>query len=225
MRQLHYVPLIEHALNGTSVESALYLSLLKSYSRESTRLRAHTISSPLILAVSHTSRQFHIITFPDTFSGSGRSTPQAQIFPTQLASALWGETSLTTLLPALSIPGNVGLTLAKGEVSDVIFGQNAASYLRHINTPNMAADMLQIVKAHGREKLNYYGYSCVSRSCDELWSVLTCIVSVDSAGTILGTTFATMYPDKIERMVLDGVVDAEQWYTGGPLDYSLIVRG
>ena len=52
-----------------------------------------------------------------------------------------------------------------------------------------------------------------------------CSVSIDSAGTLLGTTFATMYPDKIERMVLDGVVDAEQWYTGGPLDYSLIVRG
>ena len=113
----------------------------------------------------------------------------------------------------------------KLEVSDAVFSQNAASYLRHINTPNMAADILQIVKAHGKEKLNYYGYLCAHRACSELWSVLTCIVYIDSAGTVLGTTFATMYPDKIERMVLDGVVDAEQWYTGESLYYTLIVRG
>ena len=93
--------------------------------------------------------------------GVGRSTPEAQIFPTQLASALWGEISEATVFPALSIPGNIGLTLAKGKVTNSIFGQNAAEYLQYINTPNTAADMLQIVKAHGQEKLNYYGVSCV----------------------------------------------------------------
>ena len=93
--------------------------------------------------------------------GVGRSTPEAQIFPTQLASALWGEISEATVFPALSIPGNIGLTLAKGKVTNSIFGQNAAGYLKYINTPNTAADMLQIVKAYGQEKLNYYGVSCV----------------------------------------------------------------
>ncbi|KZV71960.1 alpha/beta-hydrolase [Peniophora sp. CONT] len=125
--------------------------------------------------------------------GVGRSTPQAQRFPDELSSALWGETSLTPVLPALSIPGNIGLTLAKGEVTNAIFGQNAASYLRHINTPNTAADMLQIVQAYGQEKITYYG---------------------TSYGTALGATFASTYPDKIERMVLDGVVDAEAYYAG-----------
>ena len=85
------------------------------------------------------SRLFHPKTYTDacilTCSGVGRSTPQAQRFPTQLASALWGETSLATFLPALSIPGNIGLTLAKGEVTNAIFGQNAAAYLPYINTP------------------------------------------------------------------------------------------
>lgn len=96
--------------------------------------------------------------------GIGRSTPQAQRFPDALSSALWGENSLASLLPALSIPGNIGLTIAKGEVTNAIYGQNAASYLRHINTPNTAADMLQILHAYGQDKLTYYGISCVPKS-------------------------------------------------------------
>ncbi|KZV71961.1 hypothetical protein PENSPDRAFT_576805, partial [Peniophora sp. CONT] len=129
----------------------------------------------------------------DQYKGVGRSTPQVQRFPDELSSALWGEISLATLLPALSIPGNIGLTIAKSIVTNAIFGQNAASYLRNINTPNTATDMLQIVQAYGQEKITYYG---------------------TSYGTALGTTFATMYPDKIERMILDGVFDAEAYYAG-----------
>ena len=40
------------------------------------------------------------------------------------------------------------------------------------------------------------------------------LVSSDRAGTILGAVFATMYPDKIERMVLDGVADTEEYFRG-----------
>ena len=93
--------------------------------------------------------------------GVGRSTPQAQRFPSQLASALWGEISLATLLPALSIPGNIGLTIAKGEVTNAVYEQTGAAYLPHINTPNTATDMLQIMQAFGQDKLTYYGISCV----------------------------------------------------------------
>jgi hypothetical protein len=38
-----------------------------------------------------------------------------------------------------------------------------------------------------------------------------------SYGTLLGSTFATLFPDRVGRMILDGVVDAEKYYTGnGP---------
>ena len=33
-----------------------------------------------------------------------------------------------------------------------------------------------------------------------------------SYGTVLGATFAALYPEKIDRMVLDGVVDDRQYY-------------
>ncbi|KZV76859.1 hypothetical protein PENSPDRAFT_622357 [Peniophora sp. CONT] len=125
--------------------------------------------------------------------GVGRSTPQAQRIPSQLQAAIWGEGTLFGALPPLSIPGNVGLTLAKSEVSNAAYGQSGADYLPFINTPYTAEDVMQIVKAHGREKLNYYGVSY---------------------GTVLGATVASIYPDKIERMVLDGVADAEAYYAG-----------
>ncbi|PBK84153.1 hypothetical protein ARMGADRAFT_1088619 [Armillaria gallica] len=61
------------------------------------------------------------------------------------------------------------------------------------NTDNVARDMLQISEAAGQEKLQYWGFSY---------------------GTALGATFATMFPDKVERIVLDGVLDMDGYYSG-----------
>jgi pimeloyl-ACP methyl ester carboxylesterase len=36
-----------------------------------------------------------------------------------------------------------------------------------------------------------------------------------SYGTILGQTFATLWPERVDRMVLDGVVDADDYFAGG----------
>ena len=44
-----------------------------------------------------------------------------------------------------------------------VFGQLAEDrddgYLRHINTDHTARDMLRIVEAHGRTKIQYWGFS------------------------------------------------------------------
>ncbi|KAF8185203.1 hypothetical protein BJ912DRAFT_927579 [Pholiota molesta] len=82
---------------------------------------------------------------------------------------------------------------AHGRVSFLgrLTAENDDGYLRHINTDQTARDMLRIVEAHGRTKLQYWGFSY---------------------GTVLGATFAAMFPDKVERIILDGVVDAENYY-------------
>lgn len=65
-----------------------------------------------------------------------------------------------------------------------VIGSLAAShddgYLAHINTPNTATDMLSIARAHGRDKIQYWGFSYVS---------LTCLSSVETHenGTLAAT--------------------------------------
>ena len=53
--------------------------------------------------------------------------------------------------------------------------------------------MLAITEALGQPKIHYWGFSY---------------------GTYLGLTFATLFPDKIDRMVLDGNVDAVEFSSG-----------
>ncbi|KAL0059389.1 hypothetical protein AAF712_013867 [Marasmius tenuissimus] len=70
--------------------------------------------------------------------------------------------------------------------------ERGKEYLPYMNTEFVARDMLKIVEVHGKEKLMYWGFSY---------------------GCTLGYTFASMFPDKVERMVLDGVPDDEDYYT------------
>ena len=62
-----------------------------------------------------------------------------------------------------------------------------------LNTAVAATDMLSIVKALGQEKLNLIALSY---------------------GSTLGATFASLYPDKVGLVHIDGVVDASLWHAG-----------
>jgi pimeloyl-ACP methyl ester carboxylesterase len=75
---------------------------------------------------------------------------------------------------------------AKGCVS-----RNGPS-VRHYNTINTARDMDQIRSALGERKINYLGYSY---------------------GTFLGAVYASMFPERARRFVLDSAVDPKGiWY-------------
>ena len=68
-----------------------------------------------------------------------------------------------------------------------------------VTTPAVARDLLTFVEAEAE---------LASRLPSEakLWCYGI------SYGTVVGTTFASMFPDRVGRMVLDGVVNAEQYY-------------
>ncbi|MEU8266866.1 alpha/beta hydrolase [Sphaerisporangium sp. NPDC049002] len=64
--------------------------------------------------------------------------------------------------------------------------------LPHLTTENSARDMDMIRQALGQQKLSYLGYSY---------------------GTYLGAVYATLFPNRVRRLVLDSVVDPEGvWY-------------
>ncbi len=62
----------------------------------------------------------------------------------------------------------------------------------HMGTVSTARDIVHVADRLGFRKLNFYG---------------------TSYGTVLGTTLAVLFPDRIGRMVLDGVVDANAWWS------------
>ncbi|EGX55704.1 hydrolase [Streptomyces zinciresistens K42] len=62
----------------------------------------------------------------------------------------------------------------------------AADVLPFVSTRNTARDMDVVRAALGDRRLSYLGYSY---------------------GTYLGSVYATMFPDRVDRIVLDGVVD------------------
>lgn len=69
-----------------------------------------------------------------------------------------------------------------------------------MTTPAVARDLLTFVEAEAE-------LAGKQPSEAELW----CYAS--SYGTVVGATFATMFPDRVGRMVLDGLLDAEQYYS------------
>ncbi|KAH6873686.1 TAP-like protein-domain-containing protein [Coprinopsis sp. MPI-PUGE-AT-0042] len=133
---------------------------------------------------------FDIVSFDPR--GVGRSTPRASLFNTDAERALFTASSS---VPAFN-SSDAGIARVWGATQ--LFGMLAEDrddgYLAHITTPNTARDMLSIVEAHGQEKLQYWGFSY---------------------GSVLGATFAAMFPDKVKRLVIDGVMDAEDYYATG----------
>jgi pimeloyl-ACP methyl ester carboxylesterase len=82
------------------------------------------------------------------------------------------------------------LAKAKGyaQACDVAGGK----LLDHLRTTDTIADMESLRKALGEKKINFYGFSY---------------------GTYLGQVYATLHPDRVRRMVFDGVVNPERvWY-------------
>ncbi|KAL0948912.1 hypothetical protein HGRIS_009021 [Hohenbuehelia grisea] len=129
--------------------------------------------------------QFDVVSFDPR--GIARSTPRVSFFDADAERAFWGTNFDVLNATADALPR----AWSRAYLSGVLAAEHDDGILVHINTENTARDMLRIVEAYGMEKIQYWGLSY---------------------GTVLGATFATLFPDRVERLILDGVVDAENYY-------------
>ncbi|MFC4584455.1 alpha/beta hydrolase [Sphaerisporangium corydalis] len=93
------------------------------------------------------------------------------------------------------VPANdaaeAGLLARAKEYADAC-GRRWSWLLPHLTTENSARDIDVIREALGEPKISYFGYSY---------------------GTYLGSVYATLFPNRVKRLVLDSVVDPEGvWY-------------
>ena len=72
-------------------------------------------------------------------------------------------------------------------------GQDEA-LLTHVSTADGARDLDLMRQALGLQKLDYYGISY---------------------GTLLGDTYANLFPGRVGKLVLDGNIDPQTWFTSG----------
>ncbi|KAJ8516392.1 hypothetical protein ONZ45_g6288 [Pleurotus djamor] len=129
---------------------------------------------------------FDVVSFDPR--GIGLSTPRASFFDSDIERKLWGSPPFTVL--NASVDG-VHRAWARAQIIGRLVEKQDSSGFEHLTTENTARDMLRIVEAHGQKKISYWGLSY---------------------GTILGATFATLFPDRIERFILDGVLDAKDYF-------------
>lgn len=68
---------------------------------------------------------------------------------------------------------------------------NMGDHGKYINTPQTAADMNSILDAVGQQPMLFWGFSY---------------------GSLLGQTYADLYPERASRIIIDGVTNHFDWY-------------
>ncbi|KAK3372963.1 TAP-like protein-domain-containing protein [Lasiosphaeria ovina] len=144
--------------------------------------------------------------------GVGSSTPSSSCYANILNRVM--DVVQQGGMPPVGL-GDVGLNLNYQAAAGFgqLCGQQAGqeSIFAHMSTASVARDMLEIVErvdaASNRARIN----SSVPRGANK--KPLLQYLGV-SYGTILGNTFASMYPERVGRMVLDSVADADDYISG-----------
>ncbi|PNP49823.1 hypothetical protein THARTR1_09353 [Trichoderma harzianum] len=127
---------------------------------------------------------FHILSFDPR--GVNNSRPQATCFPDD-------ETRKARSISLSYDPLVDGPRLHPWTSNYVqACSDTMGEYGPYMNTPQTAADMNSILDAVGQENMIYWGFSY---------------------GSLLGQTYATLFPERSERVIIDGVVNQFYWYT------------
>lgn len=151
-------------------------------------------------------RHFDILGFDPR--GVGFTTPAASCYASDFERTIDGlqQEGVPSVLKDLGLKAQWETRRGVTKLCEETAGAGEDSIFAHMSTAAVARDMLAIVEAadewrvksggEGREekaRLQYVGFSY---------------------GSILGNTFASMFPGRVGRMVVDGIADAEDYVSG-----------
>jgi pimeloyl-ACP methyl ester carboxylesterase len=94
----------------------------------------------------------------------------------------------------------VDIWIAADRYLDAACDQRGGAIQAHMSTANVARDMDRLRQAIGDDKLTYYGVSY---------------------GSMLGQTYANLFPNNFRALVIDGILDPIAWTTGAPGEEDL----
>jgi pimeloyl-ACP methyl ester carboxylesterase len=172
-------------------------------------------------------KYFDIIGFDPR--GVENSTPSSSCFPDDISMGAWDQQARAQGFPhsnesfvaswsrQVSIAQSCTWRMGDAENEGLGIG-------RYLSTPSVVEDMVAIIEALGEwRETEYIKSSNSHRSIakDDIPEEVRWKKGKEkllywgfSYGTLLGSTFAAMHPDRVGRVALDGVVDAEDYYSG-----------
>lgn len=143
--------------------------------------------------------------------GTGATTPLIQCFNSVKEANAWSialgmmwdyphDTSVQRTRAHTQLIGQLCKDKFGGSGKEEL-GANATEWgpARFVGTASVVRDMVRISEKLGQPKVRYYGVSY---------------------GTTIGQHLAALFPDKIERMIIDGVQDGHHWLNG--YNYDII---
>jgi pimeloyl-ACP methyl ester carboxylesterase len=151
--------------------------------------------------------------------GVGRTTPLLRIFETE------AEASTFTVQmnddPYFGTSSSaIGRTLARYQGLGALAKARANDVAPYMSTPLVVRDLFAIMKAHGLDKLSYLGVS-YSSVIGELGSILNKCDDADHK--IIGMTFASMFPQNVGHIAIDGILDAVDYYSAKWINTTMYV--
>ncbi len=122
--------------------------------------------------------------------GVGTSTPQ---------SCGLENPSVAALFPYPAADGSIDANVSAARATAAKCAATAGENLRHFTTANTARDLDRVRDALGEAKISYWG---------------------QSYGTYLGTVYSALFPDRTDRVILEGNVDPAHVWAGEAASWS-----